>query len=273
VIGRVRLMDLRPHHVAKLRDQLMAGGSLSAQTVTDVLRVLSQALSRAEALGYVGKNPADARLVNRPTGKKTKLPTVDAALGETILEAVRGSDPWDVAAHLALGLSLRREEVLGLRWADVDGDVLTVRQTLTYAAGELHFGPPKSEAGERDLPLPVFVSKALRRHRKAQAERLLAVGIVPELVVDNGLGEPWIPASFSTGWRRFAKARGISSVTFHTLRHGAATLMLASGVPDAVTITMMGHADTRILRRYQDVVDDLKRDAAAKMDALLGGSG
>ena len=91
------------------------------------------------------------------------------------------------------------------------------------------------------------------------------------MVVDNGIGEPWLPASFSTAWRRFAVAQGFGEVTFHTLRHGAATLMLAGGVPDAVAITVMGHADTRVLRRYQDVVDDLKKDAATKMDGLLGG--
>ena len=59
-------------------------------------------------------------------------------------------------------------------------------------------------------------------------------------------------------------------MTFHTLRHGAATLMLAGGVADAVAISVMGHADTAILRRYQDVVDELKQDAATKMDQLLG---
>jgi integrase len=125
--------------------------------------------------------------------------------------------------------------------------------------------------GERELPLPAFVSRTLKRHRAAQAERLMAIGLRPELVVDNGIGEPWLPASFSTGWRRFAKTHGFEGVTFHTLRHGTATLMLAGGVADAVAIKVMGHADAAILRRYQDVVDELKQDAAARMDSLLGG--
>jgi integrase len=60
-------------------------------------------------------------------------------------------------------------------------------------------------------------------------------------------------------------------VKFHGLRHGAATLMLAAGVSDAVAIKLTGHADTKILRRYQEVVDELKLDAATRMDALLGG--
>lgn len=166
---------------------------------------------------------------------------------------------------------MRREEVLGLRWEDVGDEAVKVRRTLTYADGQLHIGPPKSKAGERDLPMPDFVARALRRHRKAQAERLLALGLTPELVVDNGIGEPWLPASFSTGFARFAKAHRLGDVTFHGLRHGAATLLLAAGVPDAVAASIMGHADTRILQRYQDVIPELRRDAAIRMDGLLGG--
>jgi integrase len=235
--------------------------------------VLSQALARAETKGYVGKNPADARLVNRPAGDKPTFTVIDPALGHRILASVQGRDPWDVAAHLALGLGLRREEVLGLRWSDVTDTSVSITKTLTYASGELHVGSPKSDAGERALSLPSVVARALRRHRASQASRLLAIGIAPDLVVDNGIGEPWLPASFSTGWRRFAKANGFEGITFHGLRHGAATLMLAGGVPDAVTASIMGHADTKILRRYQEVVDELKQSAAIQMNALLDGRG
>lgn len=116
------------------------------------------------------------------------------------------------------------------------------------------------------------MADALERHRTAQTERLDAIGVGAMLVVDNGIGQSWQPATSSGVWRDFAEAHGFVGVTFHTLRHGAATLLLASGVPDAVAISVMGHADTKILRRYQDVVDELQRDAAARMDALLGRS-
>lgn len=196
---------------------------------------------------------------------------IDAPLGSGILSAAVGEDPWDAAVHLALGLGLRREEILGLQWSDVD-DVVRVRRTLTAANGELHFGPPKSTAGKRDLPMPAFVRDALHRHCVSQAERLLAIGLrEPELVIDNGIGEPWQPASFSKAWKAWATAHGLASIGFHGLRHGAATLLLAAGVPDTVAMRTMGHADTRILARYQDVVSELQRDAAARMDELLGG--
>ena len=140
---------------------------------------------------------------------------------------------------------MRREEVLGLRWSDVD-DAVHVRQTLTAAQGALHTGPPKLTAGRRDLPMPEFVSKAIGRHRLAQAERLLSLGLPrPELVVTNAIGDPYQPATFSGDWRDFAKAHGFAGITFHGLRHGAATLLLAAGVPDTVAMRTMGHADTR----------------------------
>jgi integrase len=94
---------------------------------------------------------------------------------------------------------------------------------------------------------------------------------VADLVVDNGIGGPWVPASFSTKWRRFARKAAFPEVNLHSLRHGAATLLLASGVPDPVAISLMGHADVRILRRYQKVLPELLNDAATKMDQTLGG--
>jgi integrase len=271
VIGKVRLDELRPFHIEKVRNRLLERG-LAPQTVSDQLRVLSQALNRAEARGLVGRNPAASELVHRPIGERASFAVIDAKLGGEILKAATETDPWDAAVHLALGLGLRREEVLGLRWEDVD-DAVHVRRTLTAADGVFHFGPPKSAAGRRDLPMPGFVARALHRHKLEQSERLLGIGIRPELVVCNPIGEPFQPATFSGMWKDWAEAHGFAGITFHGLRHGAATLLLAAGVPDTVAMRTMGHADTRILARYQDVVSELQHDAAARMDSLLGGSG
>lgn len=234
------------------------------------MRVLSQALNRAEAKEYISRNVASAVLVRRPAGKRREFVVIDAAMANEILGAATGEDPWDAAVHLALGLGLRREEALALEWGDDDGGVLHIRRALTAASGELHVGEPKSAAGRRDLPVPGFVAAALRRHRKAQVERLLAIGTSSQLVIDNGIGELWQPATFSGAWRDWSRAQGFD-LTFHNLRHGAATLLLAAGVPDAVAISVLGHADTKILRRYQDVVSELQRDAAERMDSMLGG--
>jgi integrase len=151
-----------------------------------------------------------------------------------------------------------------------------LRHTITYTPRQIHEGGPKTNAGSRTIPLPTFVAEALRRHKKKQDARRVrwASSWQDEwdVVVDRGDGAPWVPPSFSKAWSAFAKRTGLGDIGFHELRHGAATLMLAAGIPDAVAIEMMGHRDTRILRRYQKVVDRLKREAANKMDELLGGA-
>jgi integrase len=276
VLGRRKLIDLRPVHVERLRDDLLATGRLAPQTVADVMRVLSQALQKALVKGYVGFNAASPGLVERPGADPRPIPVIGPDLAQRILREVRGVDPWDPAAHLALGATLRREEILGLRWEDVDLNAgsLRVCSTLTWAAGKAHFGPTKSAAGERKIALPEIVVEALRRHRAVQGERLLAIGMrvgEEDLIVDNGIGEPWQPASFSTKWRRFARRAGFPEINLHALRYGSATMLLASGVPDPVALIVMGHADVRMLHHYQKVLPELLSDAAGKMNHMLGG--
>jgi integrase len=300
-IGRVRLENLQAAHVERLRDKLLA--TLAPQTVGDVLRVLSQALRKAQGKGLIRVNWADGSVVDRPTADPRPLAVITPELGQRILQAARGEDPWDAAAHLGLGCTLRREEVLALRWADVDfGEAqLTVSRALTYAKypedeeppddpvsrwmweRRLHLGPPKSKAGVRTIDLPRTVAEALLQHKARQNERRLQLGTAwsdLDMVVDRGDGLPWEPSEFSKRWARFARTYGlrgktktgeIATVTFHGLRHGAATLMLTGRLPDRVVMDVMGHADTRILRRYQDVVPELRREVAKAMDALLGG--
>ena len=122
----------------------------------------------------------------------------------------------------------------------------------------------KSKEGHASLAVSVL------RCRAARLEHAVA-GIRPELVIDRGDGKPFQPATFSGMWKDFARKHGFEGITFHGLRHGAATLLLAAGVPDTVAMRAMGQADTRILARYQDVVSELQRDAASRMDRLLGG--
>lgn len=300
IIGRVKLKDLQPGHVERVRDQLLK--ALAPQTVGDVLRVLSQALRKAQAKNLINVNWADGSVVDRPGGDTKALAVVTPELGQKILAAVAGEDPWDAAAHLGLACTLRRGEALALRWADIDfaDQTLFVNRSLTYAElpdddgdvsadtvahwlseRKLQFGSPKSKAGARAMDLPHTVAEALLRHKARQNERRLRLGGVwndLDLVVDRGDGLPWEPTQFSKRWRQFAESHGLygrtrtgetAVVTFHGLRHGAATLMLAGRLPDRVVIDVMGHADTRILRRYQDVIPELRREAAKVMDSLL----
>jgi hypothetical protein len=173
------------------------------------------------------------------------------------LASVHFQDPLGQGSHLA---AYFREAARGARAKS--GPVITLVEGDCGLAGL-----------QEHHPDGLLRLTALRRHRKAQQERRLLAGggwQPGDYVVDRGDGSPWAPPVFSKGWERFARSHGFEGITFHGLRHGAATLMLAAGVPDPVAVRMMGHADTRILRRYQDVVPGLLQDAAVRLDSLLG---
>ena len=273
--GRLNEVPSLVQPVELLRDHLLDEGKLGPDSVGDVLGILSQALNRAVSLGLVARNVASKQLVTRPSGAAKTFRLIGPDLAREILGSLRDTE-WEAAVNLALGTTLRREEILGLCWtdADLENRIVRIDRALTYAGGKVHLGEPKTAAGRRTVMLPGFVLDALKRAKAEQNKRRLLIGadwVERNLVVDRGDGDYWIPPSFSTGWRRFAAKAGFLDVPLLGLRHGSATLMLAAGVPDPVAAQIMGHADTRILRRYQDVVPELKREAASKMGELLGG--
>jgi integrase len=111
-IGDVKLVDGRAVHAERLRAALLSSG-LAPQTVGDTMKILAQALARAVAKGYIGTNWAAAEVVDRPSGSPRELPAVSPEVASRLLAAARGTE-WEAPVALALGLGLRREEVLAL---------------------------------------------------------------------------------------------------------------------------------------------------------------
>jgi integrase len=125
---------------------------------------------------------------------------------------------------LALCLGLRRGELLGLRWADIDLDngTLEVVQTLQRVDGALRYVPPKTGDSERTIPLPPLCVEALREHRQRQfAERANAWPNWQEngLVFPTRIGTPMEPDNLRRSWSRIRLAAGLGNVRFHDTRH------------------------------------------------------
>ena len=89
------------------------------------------------------------------------------------------------------------------------------------------------------------------------------------LILDKGDGGLWEPTRLSKLWKRWAEVNGFGDLKLHGMRHGYATLGLAAGLRPEVMIDLMGHSSTRILKRYQDVIRALRRDAVDQFDRLL----
>lgn len=268
-LGRHQLQRLRPAHIADAEARWLSGGMAPA-TALKHHRVLSQALDEAVRLQLLARNPADAvRAPSAPAGGSR----VAAEALARVPGAVADAPPlWRSLILVLASTGLRRGEALGLQWPEVDLDagLLRVVRTRTLTAqGEPVEGPPKTRSGERVVPLVGEALAALREWRRAQAAERLAAGAAwqgGDWVWATARG-PVSPHSVTHWWQRRAREHGLP-LRLHDLRHGAATLMAAAGIPPRVIAEVLGHSrpsftldvyagspDLDALRRAVEAVD------------------
>ncbi|MGW4426662.1 site-specific integrase [Streptosporangium sp. NPDC004631] len=178
-------------------------------------------------------------------------------------------------AVLAVCLGLRRGELLGLRWQDVDLETgtLEVIQTLQRVGRRLRFVQPKTEDSERTIPLPPICLDALKEHCKRQfAERS---DHWPDwedhgLVFPSRRGTSMEPDNLRRSWGEIRTAAGIGAVRLHDLRHTCVSLLLDLGVPPHTVREIVGHSDIQVtMAIYAHSSLDDKRTALGKLGHAL----
>ena len=205
------------------------------------------------------------------------MSTWPAATLRAFLEGV-GGDRLCAAWHLAAATGMRRGEVLGLRWQDVDLDAsrVAVRQTLISIRYRLSFGTPKTAKGRRLIALDDRTVAELKRHRKAQLQERLAFGpgySDADLVFVREDGSPVHPDLFSDYFEKHARRLGLPRIRLHDLRHTHATLALQAGVNPKVISERLGHATVAFtLDRYAHCVPAMEEEAAARVAAFVFGA-
>ncbi len=200
------------------------------------------------------------------------------------LAAVR-DDQLFAAFFLELGRGLRRGELLGVRWQDLDleAGVVRVRQALVRVGNHnaaaddrktrLIFQEPKTEQSRRTIPILGDILEVLRRQKARQAEERLLMG---EAYNDQGLvfcqvnGQPIDPRNFTRHFERLLKHVGLRHFRFYDGRHTFATVMLELGEAPKAVQTMLGHTKiATTLDIYSHVSLDLEKKAAARLNAVL----
>jgi len=272
-LGHIRLQKLTIGHLQAFYAE--RAGKLKPATLAHINAALSGALEDALKQGFVGRNVA--KLVELPSVERYEGQVLTVEQARKLLEVARGSR-LDAVLLVALTTGMRRGELVALHWSDVDLEkgVLQVRYTLSRVRGMGYVeGEPKTKKGRRKILLPSVVVEALREHKTRQGQARVKMGDRWKeygLVFCNMYGSFFNPDHVWYLFKKLLKAAGLPSVRFHDLRHSAATVLLAAGVPLKVVSELLGHSSVAItVDIYAHVLPEMQQEAVKRMDDLYGG--
>jgi integrase len=271
-LGSRRLQDIRPADLAAFYAALSR--SLAPRTVRHAHLVLHKALAQAKLWGLLRDNPAD--LAKPPPVPEGEVSILQPDQARELLERLRGHRLYMLAA-LALASGARRNELLALRWRDIDLEAgrMRIEQALEQANGVVRVKAPKTRAGRRTITLPPAMVTELRTHWAAQQEQRMALGLgrspADGFVLAAPDGGPQRPDPISKAWGEAMDKIGMPQATLHSLRHAHASLLIASGM-DILTISRrLGHASPTItLGTYGHMIHGTDAQAAAILDRAFG---
>ncbi|MHC6630517.1 tyrosine-type recombinase/integrase [Streptomyces globosus] len=247
---------------------------LSPSTVTYVHSVLKSALENAVREDELPRNVA--RNVKTTAPRPTRFRPFTAAEARQFLDAAR-ADRLQALYELALRTGLRKGELLGLHWEDLDltTGTASIRRSLqrTRTGGLTHL-PTKTRASERRIALPTECLHSLKEHKERQDMERQAVGSDWKgsgLVFTTPTGGPLDPANLTRRFRSFLDRARLRRIRFHDLRHSTATLLLEQGVDLVVIKELLGHSHIGVTAGvYAHVRLRLQRQAIDSLSGVLG---
>lgn len=251
------------------------GEKLSPRTIAHLRSILRNALGAAVRQKLIALNAAALSEAPKLGAKEmVVLSTAEAPKLTAVLQ-----DHDDGAIYMLGMMALRLGEVLGLRWRDVDfaRGRLTVHQTYQLVKRERVFGEPKSSESRRTVNLAPHILEALQRVRDRQTfDRARAESIDAweahgggDLCFTDELGRPRNPSTVTRNLHHILTSAGVTDVTFHGLRHSAATLLMAAGENPKVVSELLGHTSIALtLSTYSHASEGMKKAATDRLAAI-----
>jgi len=276
-LGNIKLKELQPQTIqeyySKASEKLTPRGErLSNRSIHYHHRILKQALKYAVRQGFLGRNPSD--LVDAPKFHKKPMRTLIAEEVEILLNAASGSYYYPVI-YTAVSTGLRQAELLGLRWRDIDLDMLSisVSQVLYKRRGICELKEPKTERSRRSVRMTPKLALYLREYKAERESISWQLGkplSLDDLVFTNIEGKPMDPSVLSHTFLKIARQIKLKDVRFHDLRHTFASLMLQRGAKPKVIQEALGHSSVAFtMDVYSHIIEGMQEDAIALLDEVL----
>jgi integrase len=271
VLGSVRLSDLKPIQLKHFYSECMENGK-SGTTVLYYHHIIHAALQQGIKLQIVKQNAAD--FVDPPAADEYEATILEDKQLWKLLTASYEKGIY-IPVLLAITTGMRRGEILGLPWDDVNLEkgFLTVKQTLVTTNSGPQFKPPKSKSSRRRISLPKYTVEELSWHKKEQARNRLKLGKDYnnyDLVCCKANGDFYHPGTFSHNFSSLVNMADIPKVRFHDLRHSHASLLASQGMRGKDLQEHMGHASMAFTyKKYVQTYEDADQKAALIMDQVF----
>jgi integrase len=276
-LGDIELQRLTPSNLSAfyrslLTDARRDGQGLAPKTVRNIHAMLHRALRDAVRLDYLVRNVADA--VTPPRGASPEMQVWTPEQLRAFLAHAR-HDRLYALWLLVATTGMRRAELAGLRWIDIDlaAARLSPRRPRVVVNYVVHESEPKTRMGKRSLALDPATLAALQEHKARQEQERAQVG---PAWMDSGLvftrpdGSPIHPDLITDWFRRLARNAGLPAIRLHDVRHSYATAALAAGIPAKVISERLGHATIAItLDVYSHVIPGMDAAAANAVASLI----
>jgi integrase len=273
-LGKIRLNKLAPADVSRMLQDLEVRG-YSPATKRMARATLRRALRMAEQDGLLNRNVAS--IAEGPKLDHIEGRSLSPEQAKVFLRAVKGHR-CEGAYVIALSLGLRRGEILGLSWSDIETAegtvVLHVRRQLIRDKSGIQLVDLKTVGSRRVLHLSRPVVEMLERHRTRQEAEELVVGKrwnnEHELIFTSNIGTPLDPEAFGRTVPKICKEAGLGHWSIHELRHSCASLLIAMEVPLEAVAEQLGHASIRVTKDvYGHLMPRSRARAAEAMRTIL----
>ena len=273
--GQARLDQIKPVHIQELYDTYVEEERLSNQSIVHMHRVLNNAYKTAIAWELAYKNPCSP--IKPPKPEKHEMQTWDEFEVQHFLDVAKGNRFY-IAYLLALTTGMRKGEVLGLRWQDIDfnNHTLSVRQAVTKKAGiGYKLGKLKTDGSQRNISLFKHVIEELKKHRKEQMAYKMEHRKTykdQDLVTATSTGSFVQYRNFYKVWEPVMIESGLKFIRFHDFRHTHASLMLKQGVHPKIVQERLGHSSITVtLDLYSHVLPNMQKSAAEQFGKHIFG--